>query len=265
MIITMAKSIYTFIFCLFSLSTIVSQNYDEDVRRLYYGGEVGFSLPAIFNQNNYGYSELNYKLSGDIQLEIHAGIDIHAKQYIQVGLQYSGAGQKYQDIIADRVNEKDVMLSYLQMPITYKRILDEERGFAYGKLNTYLLGGLQLGLLTSSNVEWFIDGAETDMLSFIDQTGNNSNYAQIIQDHGTDFNDKDLYRSLDANVLMGLGFQYFQTEKTAVFFEFRGTFGLLDINDSSWRYNNNKGVYRPSLNTNLAFRIGVNRYFGHGF
>lgn len=253
------------VFCVLSIYNALGQSFDEDIRRLYYGGEIGFSLPAIFNQNNYGYSELNYKLSSDYQFEIHAGIDIHVKHIFQVGLQYSGAGQKYQDIISNQVNEKDVMLSYLQMPITYKRVLSKERGFAYGKLNTYALAGLQVGLMTSAKVDWFTEGAATDMLSFINQTGNNANYDQILSDHGTAFNDKDLYRSLDANVLLGVGFQYFQTEKTLIFFEFRGTMGFLDINDPSWRYENNKGIYKPSLNTNLAFRVGVNRYFWHGF
>lgn len=262
----MKTTLLTLLGFLLLLSTsATAQNYDEDIRRLYGGVELGLSLPAILNQNNYGYSELNYKVSTATQFSVHAGLDIHTKHSIQLGLQFGTSGQNYKDIIGDTENDKEVNFTYLYMPLTYKRVLDEERGFAYGKLNTYLLGGVQAGFMTSAGVDWFIDGAEVEMLDFINQKGNNQNFDQIIADHGTDFSDSDLYRAFDFNILFGGGFQYFQTERILVYVELRGGLGVIDINDSSWRYDNNKGVYKPSLNSFASIRVGVNYYLKNGF
>lgn len=264
----MRQTLFTLLGILFLLSssnTATAQNFEEDIRKLYGGAEIGLSLPAILNQNNYGYSELNYKVSTAVQFSVHAGVDIHNKHNIQAGIQFGSSGQSYKDIIGDTENEKEVNFTYLYVPITYKRVLGEQRGFAYGKLNTYLLGGIQPGFMTSSSVDWFIDGAEVEMLDFINQKDNNQNYDLIVAEQGTDFSDSDLYRAFDLNILFGGGFQYFQTERIMVYFELRGGVGVMDINDNSWRYDNNKGVYRPSLNSFASIRIGVNYYLKNGF
>lgn len=264
----MRQTLFTLLGILFLLSssnTATAQNFEEDIRKLYGGAEIGLSLPAILNQNNYGYSELNYKVSTAVQFSVHAGVDIHNKHNIQAGIQFGSSGQSYKDIIGDTENEKEVNFTYLYVPITYKRVLGEQRGFAYGKLNTYLLGGIQPGFMTSSSVDWFIDGAEVEMLDFINQKDNNQNYDLIVAEQGADFSDSDLYRAFDLNILFGGGFQYFQTERIMVYFELRGGVGVMDINDNSWRYDNNKGVYRPSLNSFASIRVGVNYYLKNGF
>lgn len=256
----------TFIGLLFLvIGTLQSQNYEEDVRRFYGGAQVGFNLPAIVNQNNYGYSELDYMVKTSMSFGLHAGLDIHNKHMIQIGVQYSQLGQDYKDVIGNVDNEKQVDLGYLHIPVTYKWGLDDERGFAYDKLNKYLLGGVQLGLLTSAENSWFIEGGEVELLDFINQRGFNENYAQILQDQADFSDDKELYQSLDVNILFGGGFQYFKTETLQFYFEFVGGVGVTDINAQDWRYLNNKGVYRASLNAFGSIRIGANYYLKRAF
>lgn len=249
----------TFVLCSFFLN---AQYHEDDIRRIFVGGDAGVSLLAIINQNNYGYSELDYEISTTPSFSIHAGLDLHTRHIIQGGVQYLRQGQKYKDVISGNVNEKEVNLHYIQVPLIYRFVLDKERGFAHKKLNKYVLGGFQGGMLLASNVDWYIQGQEVSMLAFINQTNSNANYDQIIADHGTNFEDKALFKSFDLQFLFGGGFQYFQTEDLMFYVELRGGVSLLDINADDWRYNNNKGVYEGSRNLFGGIRIGANYYFG---
>lgn len=225
----------------------------------YIGVGGAINIKAIANQNNYGYNELDYSFAPGYFGGFMIGVDISNRHAYQIEFNFANAGQNYKDMISGNDNEKKVDLSYLQIPILYKRYMGKNAGVPNfeGKWESfYWLGGIQLGFLSSAEVEWQTNGQETDFLSFINQHGRNPHIQSITQ-MGAPEDDKEFFQSFDLGVVLGLGYHRFLAKNLFFTAELRGGLGVIDMNASEWRYENRDGIYQASRNAFGGIKLGL--------
>lgn len=217
---------------------------------------VSIGLPLIANQNNYGYSELAYKMKIGGHIGIMFGYERYLKSSFKVGVLYAFQGQNYKDVIYNLEHEKKISLTYIQIPALYKYVLGDVPGYDLDAIRKYVFIGGQLGYLVDAKMEFKRDGKEVDFLDFISYHDKNTNLEEI-KANGVPVNAKPFFTSFDFGIVAGFGLQYFTERRMYIFAEATSYFGLLDINDQKWRFRNNKREYSGSLNMYGGLRIGL--------
>ncbi len=220
-------------------------------------GSVG--LPAIINQNNYGFSEMDYRIKISWKAGILGGYDNYLKSSFRFGILYSNVGQKYSDVLLGLPHEKEVRLKYIEIPVVYKYVFGQSKGYNYDNINKYIFGGFQLAVLTDADVYWERDGQEKDFWDFISYKGTNKNLDDI-KEIGVPKNDTEFFSKIDFGLVGGFGLQYFVGRRIMIFSEIIGNLGLMDLNNSKWRFRNNKRSYSGSMNIYGGLRLGLIYY-----
>ncbi len=255
------KNIFSVLAFLYFISGLNAQlQYKTD--KLYISPFASIGASAILNQNNFGFGEMAYKFKPGKQAGILVGSDNYLKTSFRFGVIYSEIGQKYYDILLEIPHEKDVSLSYIQLPVVYKYVFGKTKNYDYREVFKYIFGGLQVGYLIDANVVWKRDGNEVDFYDFVSYgpyQQDNKNL-EAIRENGAVKSDLDFFSKIDFSIIGGGGLQYFISRKMMIFTELTAEFGVRDINAPTWRFRNNKKAYNSSLNVFTGIRLGVNYY-----
>jgi hypothetical protein len=227
--------------------------------QLYISPVINVGAPAIINQNNFGFSEMAYKIKVGGQAGFLFGYDNYLKKSFRFGVLYGQLGQSYSDILLGLPHKKTITLSYINIPIVYKYVFGDTKRFDFKIVYKYIFGGLQLGYLLDAGIKWERDGIEIGFWDFVSYQGINPNLDEIMK-IGIPENDKEFFSPIDLSMVAGFGMQYFVGQNWSFFGELTGNIGLRDINSPTWRFRNNKSAYSSSLNFFGGIGIGINYY-----
>jgi hypothetical protein len=245
---------------LLSAQALTGQSRAYSSSRLYAGFMAGMNATAIFFQNNYGQTEMDYV----VPVGFAGGVAMHyrltAKSHLVVEASYQIMGQKHDDHFKNMDFYKDINLSYIAIPVLYKFILNKNQiGYAAGaraaKPKWYVLGGFQPSFLLKANVRYEVDGNQTDFISFITE-GGNPNLDQILV-NGQPKDDKALYNDFDIMFIGALGMHTNIQPKVIGFVEGRGGISLLDLNAETWQLPGPSGTYNWSRNLSIGIHAGI--------
>lgn len=243
----------------FSITKPVLSQLQYRKGQLYLSPIINIGAPAIINQNNFGFSEMAYGIKVGGQAGLLMGYDNYIKSSFRFGVLYSKLGQKYSDVLLGTPHEKDITLNYINVPIVYKYVLGDTKGFDFEMVYKYFFGGIQLGYLVNADIKWVRDGSDIDFWDFVSYQNINPNLDEI-QEIGIPENDKEFFNPLDFSLTGGFGMQYFIGRNWSIFGELTGNIGIRDINSPTWRFRNNKKAYASSLNFFGGIGIGINYY-----
>lgn len=230
--------------------------------QFYLSPSVSIGAPAVINQNNYGFGEMAYGIKLGGQTGILFGYDNYLKSSFRFGVLYSRVGQVYSDVLLNVPHNKNITLDYLQVPVVFKYVLGDTKGFDFSILYKYIFGGLQLSYLLNADISWQRDNNEVDFLNFISfgaYEQDNRNLEEI-REIGAPLNDVDFFSNIDVAFVGGAGLQYFISRRIMVFSELVGNIGIRDINSPTWRFRSNKREYVSSLNIFGGLRFGITFY-----
>ena len=226
--------------------------------KIYLGGTAGINGIFILNQNNYGQSELDYDTKTGSVYGLQLGYYLNSKNAINVEILFSNQGQAYKDEISNETLNKDVDLSYLMIPLTFKHIFGLDP--ASKRTRFYINIGPYLSLLQSAGVSFQRNGADTDLIDFVTFNGGNPN-ASTLAAMGNPSDDKDLFSGTDFGLLGGLGMDYNLAMGLVIGLELRAGMGLSDMNAESWQLVNRDNVYEKSRNFFTGIKLGVGYLF----
>ena len=249
---------------LFTFSIVEGQALQHKPKQLFISPEISTGNSWILNQNNYGYQKLGNKLSYGGRYAVMVGWDYFLKQTYKTGLSISNLGQNYSDQIDGKRVEKNVRNYYIQLPFSYKHVFGRKRGFDHEVFSPYVFGGIRLGYLFHSKVNFYRENSEgvleeESLIQFVTEGGTNLNADEIIE-QGNPLKDKELFIPFDINISAGAGYQYFITRLIGLFAEAHVAYGILDINDGNWRFRDDQNVYKSSNQLYWGINIGANFY-----
>jgi hypothetical protein len=228
-------------------------------RAFYIGLKADVQSSGIANQNNYGQNEMDYGINPGVGVGGVFTYQLNTKHALLAEVSYQTGGQDYDDRFKGRHFMKDVQYHLLSIPIAFRHMLSKTVGYsgvgAESKPIWYILGGLQIDKIISPEIEWYLDGVETEFLDFVLE-GSNPNQAQI-ESMGAPASDEQLFTDWDCMFLGAGGFQLFLNSALHMTIELRGGIGITDINAKPWRLKNNDGVYAASRNSFLGLHIGM--------
>jgi len=230
--------------------------------KLYLSPFASIGATAILNQNNFGYGEMAYKFKLGKQAGILLGEDNYLKTSFRFGVIYSEIGQKYSDILLEIPHEKEITLTYIQVPVAYKYVFGNTKNYDYKEVFKYVFGGVQFGYLIDADIVWKRDGKEVDFYDFVSYgpyEQDNKNL-EAIRENGNVSSDLEFFSRIDFSLIGGGGLQYFISRRIMVFTEIIGNVGVRDINAPRWRFRNNKREYNSSLNLFAGIRLGITYY-----
>jgi len=258
----MIKNIISSIFLILTFYQIGNTQVQFAKYQYYFSPFISVGLPAILNQNNLGFGEMDYKLNPGGKIGILVGKEDFFKTSFRLGLIFAKVGQNYGDVLLHLPHEKKISLLYIQVPISYKYILQETKYHNIRDIFTYITLGGQVGYLLDAKVDWIRDGKKVDYYDFVSfgpYQDVNKNLEQI-RDNGKIKSDIDLFTKIDISLIGSGGLQYFISNKTMIFGELIGNIGIRDINSPKWRFRNNKKEYNASVNLYAGLRFGINYY-----
>lgn len=230
--------------------------------QLYISPTISIGAPAIINQNNYGFGEMAYGIKLGGQAGLLFGYDNYLKSSFRFGVLYSRVGQAYSDVLLDVPHKKDITLDYIQVPMVYKYVFGDTKGFDFSVLYKYIFGGLQVSYLLNADISWIRDSKEVEFLDFISYGAyeqDNKNLAEI-KEIGEPTNDIEFFTKFDVALVGGAGIQYFVARRIMIFSELVGNVGIRDLNSPRWRFRSNKREYVSSLNIFGGLRLGITYY-----
>lgn len=177
--------------------------------------------------------EMDYEPSVGFSTGIGVYYGLSTSSAIQVEFNYTSGGQKYKDVVLDQPTEREVSLTYIQVPILYRHFL------AGGKL--YLEAGPQFGLLQSASIS---------------STYGDGNV-------GTFDDALDFYSDTDFGGIVGIGGRT-GLGSAGLFFTYgirlMGSFS--DLNAEGYRFDDWGGKYEKSWNFMPGVQVGVQYGFG---
>ncbi len=247
------------IFILLTIQGIALSQLQYKKGQFYISPLVSAGLPAILNQNNYGYGEMAYGVKVGWKAGVLMGYDDYLKTSFRFGVLYSEIGQRYSDVLLGDPHKKEINLKYFELPVVYKYVFGKSKGYNYSDINKYIFGGFQLSILADAEIYWERDGTEIEFWEFISYKEVNRNLGEITE-LGVPKDDLDFFSRIDFGIVGGLGLQYFIGRRILVFAEAVGNLGFIDLNHPSWRFRNNKKYYSPSMNIYGGIRLGITSY-----
>lgn len=229
--------------------------------QVFVGGDAAYFLTTIVNQNDYGFSELDYEFTGNPTFGLSIGYAGYNKHHVQTGVKLLKLGQKYSSKLDDVTHSRNVELNYIMIPLSYKMVFGDTETNSYATRAFFSIGGY-VALLNRAETTWSLDGKEVSLVDFYQsQNGNILEIAQLAG--GSDLeDDKDQFESVDFGVTASVGFRTFITEGLAINLEFLGGYGLGDMNAEDWRLKNSSGDYDASHNAFGGVQLGLHYYFG---
>ena len=251
----MLKKYFSFL-VLFLLTTSIFGQLEYNEKQFLISPVASIGFPLIANQNNYGYSELAYKVKPGGHIGVMFGFEKYLKTSFKVGILYAFQGQNYKDVIYGLDHEKDISLNYIQIPFIYKYVLGAAKGYDLDALRHYVFAGGQLGYLVNAKMSFSRDGKKVDFLDFVSYHDKNTNLEEI-KANGIPINAENFFTSFDFGINLGYGLQYFLEQRMYIFTELTAYMGMIDINNEKWRFRNNKRAYSGSLNVYGGLRFGV--------
>lgn len=215
---------------------------------------------GIANQNNYGQNEMDYGINVGFGGGVAVTYVMNPNNAILMEVSYQTSGQKYEDTFKFRNFKKEVDFNLLSIPIMFRhQLTDAPEGYSGIGTETkplwYVLGGLQFNKMLSPEIDWYLDGVETEFLPFVLE-GGNPNQA-IIESQGSPSSDEELFTQWDAMLIGAGGFQLHLAPTAYFTAEIRGGISITDINSEPWRLENNDGVYAASRNSFLGLHAGI--------
>lgn len=179
--------------------------------------------------------EMDYKPTIGFSAGLGLSYGFSNTSALQLEFNITSGGQMYEDVVLGQATEREVSLSYIQVPILYRHYL------LNGKL--YLEGGPQIGLLQSASIT---------------STYGDGNVGTF--DDATEF-----YNSLDLGLLVGIGGRApLGSNGLAVTYGLRLMGSLSDLNAEDYRFEDWGGVYEKSWNFMPGVHIGLQYGFGGG-
>lgn len=231
--------------------------------QVFVGGDAAYFLTAIVNQNNYGFSELDYEFTGKPAFGLSFGYAGFNKHHVQTGVKLLRLGQKYSSQLDNVTHSRKVELNYIMIPLSYKMVFGDTESNSYSTRAFFSIGGY-VALLNRAETTWTIDRDEVSLVEFHQSQNRNGNILGIAQlANGSDLeDDKDQFESVDFGATFSLGVRTFLTEGLALNIEILGGYGLGDLNAEEWRLNNSDGKYDASNNAFGGVQMGLHYYFG---
>ncbi|MCB0706956.1 MAG: outer membrane beta-barrel protein [Saprospiraceae bacterium] len=251
------KRIYSFLTFLLMLTAANVQG------QLFLELDGTYLAPIALNQDNYGFSEMDYAYRSGYQGGLGIGYGFGLVHHVQVGIYYSAQGVDYANTFKEVLHEKSVKLDYLHIPVLYRLVSSD---VSSGRIGTRfsLAVGPYFGILLNSNIDWALDGDAVSMAQFHMSQNRNPNIAEIKTMLGADGNPEDystLFESLDIGLTGSLGVRSYFTEELFLNAEVIAGFGFQDINSEPWRYDNSQGEYKKTQNLFGGIRIGLGYFF----
>lgn len=249
---------------LFLTIRLGAQALEHKPRQWFISPEISLGMPAILNQNNYGYSEMKYSPTFGGQIGVLVGWDYYLKYSYKTGILISQWGQDYVDVLSNRKAKKNIRNYYVQVPFSYKYVFGSKRGYDHEVFSPYVFGSVRIGYLFYSDVGFFRQNEsgeyiEEDLITFISISGWNKNLDEI-EAMGNPETDRELFSPIDFTLEVGGGYQYFITRRASLFAEVHLSSGILDVNARDWRFRSNKNTYTASYNLYGGVKFGANIY-----
>ena len=205
----------------------------------------------ITNQNNYGFSEMDYKSTFGGAGNLNVGYDFTNHLGLKLEIGYSKLGQKYTDSKTDSLKNnydfsREIKMNYLTIPILFKY----RTGGAIAKF--YVALGPQFNMLLSAKQTYTVNG----MPIVAEQKTVSGNTFQIGQE-----DIKERYSSMDIVARVDLGLEI--TLVKFLMLDVGATFGygLMDLNATDYRLKDSTGNYHPSHNAFGGLTLGLGWHF----
>lgn len=231
------------------------------------GMHVGVNLGAnsiwIFNQNNYGLSEMDYELKFGPNIGLAAGYNFTLNAGVQVELNYVSMGQNYYDVIRDfgptdstgKQQKVDtyryIALKYLQIPVLFRYQTTKEKK---DKIEFHAMVGPSIGLLLSANQYYEADIENNGVL--VEIPTNLAPEAVVSAFAATPESEaaKDYFSSLDLGLHMDVGVDIYLSKTMYITPALKMYYGLTDLNSEPTRDTNEYGA---SHNGYAGISVGI--------
>jgi hypothetical protein len=234
-------------FLLISLCFLVLSGPLAAQSRLYFGANGSMLNTWTTNQMNYGYPDMDYQFTVNMGINANAGYDFNKSVGVLLQLGYAKLGQKYTDQINDTNYSRRVGMNYFQIPLMFRyRTSGEIARF-------YVMAGPQFNILLSAEQTYY----KNDATPFDSVWNEKLNKPVLIGE--TDITDR--FTTFDIMARVDMGVEITLIENLFLTAGLSMAYGLMDVNDEAWRYNNSDGVYNPSHNAYIGFSVGVNYCF----
>lgn len=243
--------------CLFSV-TLAGQAPGSFRPSFQIGAKGNLQSAGIANQNNYGQNEMDYGVHLGVGGGVAVTCHLNAKHEFLLEGTFQSSGQNYEDHFKMRTFRKEVNFQLISIPLIYRYQFSAAPEGYTGvgtKPKWFAGGGIQVNKILNPEINWYLDGQETDFLPFVLEGGNPNQ--QVIESMGAPAEDEDLFSAWDAMLVASGGCRIGLSYLVSVTAELRGGIGITDINASAWRLENNDGVYRASRNTFFGLHAGV--------
>lgn len=238
---------------------LTGQEFTFDKKALHIGIKGAAQVYGIVNQNNYGQKEMEYSVPVGLAGGLSFQYKFNARSYLLAEVLYQEQGQRYRDNFNDKSFEKRVVLNYFNVPVLFKYMVSKNaagyQGVNIARPRWFASGGIQVGKLTSGDIEWKINNALTNFSTFVSD-GGNPNQA-LLEENGVPADDLDFFREVDVVFVTAFGFHSEINPYILTTIELRGGIGLTDINAETWRLPNRRGVYGASRTTFLGIHAGI--------
>lgn len=239
---------------------------------LYAGLDFGFNSIWIANQNNYGYTELEYERTFGAMGGAILGYRIQDTYAVQIGFNYVGLGQDYFEITKDfgppdTIQNKQtkvetyryIRLKYLQIPIMfrYMSLRDEKLDEI---INLHLAFGPTFGFLLSADQYYEADILNNNNLVVLDNDTIPENQIPSFKDNSIREEDKDYFSGFDFGVALAAGVDIYISEILYVAPSINIYYGLIDLNSAPTRdipdYKGASHNLFAGLNLSLIVNLG---------
>jgi hypothetical protein len=223
-------------FCLSGIS-VMSQN------DLYLGIGGTVQNTWITNQNNFGYTDMDYSTTFGGSGNFFIGYDFNQHIGLKMEIGYSKLGQNSKDDFnKDTSYVRKEKLYYLQIPLMFKYKTNGEVA------RFYFLVGPQLGLLLNARQTYLMNGDADDRFYYDLNNKRHLISEETITSH---------FNSLDIAARLDLGVDITLVKNLVLNAGLSLNYGLLDINASDWRIKNHDGNYDPSHNVYGGINVGL--------
>jgi hypothetical protein len=194
------------------------------------------------NQNNYGLSEMDYKMTFGFAGNANIGYNFSKHIGLKLEIGYAKLGQDYKDNINDTAYARKVQLYYLEIPLLFKYMTSGEVA------RFYFLAGPQIGFLMNAK-QTYLKAGDPDDKTVKDLK---NNVHKISEESITDrFTSTDISARIDVgvditlipNLVLNAGLTF--------------NYGLTDINASDWRIPDSSGNYNASHNIFGGMNVGI--------
>ena len=226
------------------------------------GLQGGFNSVWIANQNNYGFSELNYEYKFGGIGGLSAGYNFNPNSGVQVEIDFAGMGQDYFAKVRDfgpinnAGNQEKVStyryvdLNYLQIPVLYRFTSNRSKN---DLLAFHAMIGPSIGFLLSADQYYEADVENNGTLVEIPL----DLIAQAIPEFAATPESEDakaFFNGTDFGVHIDLGLDIFVNENLFITPSVKGYYGFSDINAEP---TTQRDDYAPSHNAYLGINVGI--------